>query len=114
MTDHLPLPDDIDIVEKLRSELAKLEPSRHRRVIEKFALAVLGSIPWVGGFLSAAASYKAEDETLKQDSLQTQWLEEHQQKISLLRDNMEEIGSDLRFLGWKLKRGYKVRSTLHL
>jgi hypothetical protein len=68
--------DDV-IVEQLRTELAKSEPSRHKRIIEKFVLAALGSIPWVGGFLSAAASYKAEEGSIKQDSLQTRWLEEH-------------------------------------
>lgn len=114
MTDHLPSPDDIDIVEKLRSELAKSEPSRRRRIIEKFVLAVLGSIPWVGGFLSAAASYKAEDETLKQDSLQTQWLEEHQQKISLLRDTLEEIRQRFETLGVEIEERIQSEEYLAL
>lgn len=82
---------EITIVEALRAELAKSEPSRKRRVIEKFVLAALGSIPWVGGFLSAAASYKAEEGSIKQDSLQTQWLEEHHEKILKLKSTLEEI-----------------------
>ena len=49
--------------------------------------------------LSAAASFKAEEETLKQDSMQTQWLEEHQQKISMLRDTLEEIRQRFESLG---------------
>ncbi|QQP96617.1 hypothetical protein [Lysobacter enzymogenes] len=85
------LPDDRVIVERLRQELAKTEPSRRRRIIEKFVLAALGSIPWIGGFLSAAYEYRAEEDTLQQDSLQTQWLEEHQEKISELRDTLSEI-----------------------
>jgi hypothetical protein len=56
MPDVLP-PDENALIEKLRTELAKSEPTRRRRIIEKFVLAVLGSIPWVGGFLSAAASF---------------------------------------------------------
>jgi hypothetical protein len=40
-------------------------------------MAVLGTIPSVGGFLSAAAGYKAEEGALRADSLQTHWLEEH-------------------------------------
>jgi hypothetical protein len=99
MTDNPPPLDEKNIVDKLRSELAKSEPTRRRRIIEKFVLAALGSIPWVGGFLSAAASYKAEEETLRQDSMQTQWLEEHQQKISLLRDTLEEIRQRFESLG---------------
>jgi hypothetical protein len=82
---------EMAIVEALRAELAKSEPSRKRRVIEKFILAALGSIPWVGGFLSAAASYKAEEGSIKQDSLQTQWLEEHHEKILKLKSTLEEI-----------------------
>ncbi|PKN21088.1 MAG: hypothetical protein CVU68_08790 [Deltaproteobacteria bacterium HGW-Deltaproteobacteria-3] len=82
--------DDL-IVEQLRAELAKSEPSRRNRIIEKFVLAALGSIPWVGGFLSAAANYKSEEGPLKQNSLQTQWLEEHHQKLGALRETLEDI-----------------------
>lgn len=93
------LPDDRVIVERLRQELAKTEPSRRRRIIEKFVLAALGSIPWIGGFLSAAYDYKAEEDTLRQDSLQTQWLEEHQGKISALRETLAEIEKRFEALG---------------
>lgn len=80
-----------DIVEKLRDELAKSEPTTKRRIVEMFVLAALGSIPWVGGFLSAAANYKTEEGTLKQDLIQTQWLEEHQTKLIALRETLEEV-----------------------
>lgn len=95
MSDNPSSIDDKNIISKLRLELAKSETTRGKRIIEKFLLAVLGSIPWVGGFLSAAASYKSEEETLRRDSLRTQWLEEHQKKIITLRDTLQEI--QLRF-----------------
>jgi hypothetical protein len=85
MSSDTPSPSEAAIVEGLRAELAKSEPSRQRRVIEKFVLAALGSIPWVGGFLSAAVSYKAEESSIRHDSLQTRWLEEHYKKILNLR-----------------------------
>lgn len=91
--------DEALIVDTIRAEIAKTEPTRTRRVIEKFLLAVLGSIPWVGGFLSAVASYKAEEASLKQNSLQTQWLEEHQEKLNLLRQTLEEIQGRFEKLG---------------
>lgn len=91
MSDLSDRSQDEVIIEQLRTELAKSEPSRHKRIIVKFVLAALGSIPWVGGFLSAAASYKAEEGSLKQDSLQTQWLEEHHQKLGALRKTLEDI-----------------------
>lgn len=94
-----PQSDEAAIIEKLREELAKSEPTRKKRVIEKFILAALGSIPWIGGFLSAAASYKAEDGSIKQNNLQTQWLEEHQEKLRALRATLEEIQHRFEALG---------------
>jgi len=91
MASDTPSSSEAAIVEALRGELAKSGPSRRRRVIEKFVLAALGSIPWVGGFLSAAASYKAEESSIRQDSLQTQWLEEHHDKILKLKAALEEV-----------------------
>lgn len=91
MADLTPVDRDKEVLNQLRLELAKVAPSRRKRVIEKFVLAALGSIPWVGGFLSAAASYKAEESTIQQDSLQTRWLEEHQAKINALYETLENI-----------------------
>jgi hypothetical protein len=59
-------------VEFIRAELAQAAPSNRRRLIEKFVLAALGSIPWVGGFISAAANYKTEEGSIRTDTLQTQ------------------------------------------
>jgi hypothetical protein len=87
------------VVERLSAELAKTKPSRSRRIIEKFCLAALGSIPWIGGFLSAAAAYKAEESSIKENSLQTQWLEEHQAKIIALHDTLREIERRFEALG---------------
>jgi hypothetical protein len=105
-------PDEKAIVDVLRSELAKTEPSHRRRIIEKFVMAALGSIPWVGGFLSAAASYKAEDGDLKRDSLQTQWLEEHQEKINLLRNDLESVRQRFQALGAEIEQ--RIQSDEYL
>ncbi len=86
-------------VSAISQELAALEPSGRRRIIEKFVLAALGSIPWVGGFLSAAASLKTEQPGVQQDSLQTKWLREHEGKITLLRETLEEISGRFETLG---------------
>lgn len=112
MSDNPPSLDDKNIVDKLRLELTKSETTRGKRIIEKFLLAVLGSIPWVGGFLSAAASYKSEEETAKRDSLRTQWLEEHQKKIITLRDTLQEI--QLRFEGLGAGIEERIQSEQYL
>jgi hypothetical protein len=46
----------IDIA-TIKNALDQANPSTRREIFEKFALAAMGSIPWVGGFLSAAASF---------------------------------------------------------
>src|SRR5438094_484172 len=98
MSDIVPS-DENALVERLRTELAKSEPSRRRRIIEKFIMAVLGSIPWVGGFQRAAADYKAEEGALRKDSLQTKWLEEHHAKLLALKETLVEIQRRFEALG---------------
>jgi len=80
-----------EIIEGIQGELAKLSPDLKKRVLEKFALAALGSIPWVGGFISAAVNLKTEEGSLKIDSLQTKWLEEHESKMQRLNGTLTEI-----------------------
>jgi hypothetical protein len=86
-------------IQFIRTELAKSAPSDRRRIIEKFVLAALGSIPWIGGFISAAVSYKTEEGTLRTDNLQTQWLEEHAKKIGELMGALQDIAARFESLG---------------
>jgi hypothetical protein len=90
---------DSDNVEKIRDELVKSSPSTKRRVFEKFVSAALGSIPWVGGFLSAAADFKFQEGDLREDNLQTQWLEEHTRKLTRLSETLNYIASRFETLG---------------
>ena len=74
MNGNRPEPDDScedKTIASIRSELAKASSSTRRKVFEKFILAALGSIPWVGGFLSAAASLKTEQGDIRANNLQT-------------------------------------------
>ena len=91
--------DDGQAVQRLESELAKLEPTTRRRIIEKFLLAALGSIPWIGGFLSAAADFKEDEDGVRQNALQTEWLREHERKIARLREALEGIHVRFESLG---------------
>nr|WP_242481046.1 hypothetical protein [Rubrivivax gelatinosus] len=77
----------------------KTSVSTKRKVVEKFVLAALGSIPWVGGFISAAASIKVEQRNAEKDNLQTKWLEEHSKKMHQLMGALNEVASRLDNLG---------------
>jgi hypothetical protein len=78
-------------IEKIRDELNQLSPTLKKRALEKFGLAALGSIPWIGGFVSAAENIKTEEGTHKIDALQTRWLEEHENKLDKLYAALLEI-----------------------
>src|SRR5436305_15219046 len=101
-------------VEFIRTELAKAAPSARRRIIEKFVLAALGSIPWVGGFLSAAVSLKTEQGEVRTDNLQTQWLEEHARKIDDLMHALAEITQRFENFGSQVDERIKSEEYLDL
>jgi len=98
MADEL-VPEQDSTIESIRAEIAKSEPTTKKRAFKAFVLAILGSIPWLGGFLAAAATFKFEEAGDKQDTLQTQWLEEHQKKLLLLKTTLEEIYTRFERLG---------------
>lgn len=90
---------DEQIIETLNAELDKAEPSRGSRIAEKFFLAALSSIPWVGGVLSAAENFRTEQSSNKLNSIQTQWLREHQRKIQLLAQTLQTISQRFESIG---------------
>lgn len=78
-------------IEVLASQLDNDRKSRTRRITEKFLVAALGSIPWVGGFMAAAAEIKGDEADVKADDLRTQWLREHQKKLDELATTLQHI-----------------------
>ena len=106
-------PEDA-IIENLRAELDKAEPSRRGRILEKFFLAALSSIPWVGGVLSAAEGFRTDEGNLRLNRLQTQWLEEHQRKIGALAKTLQEIGNRLTDLGSEIEERIQSEEYLAL
>jgi len=83
--------DDAQAIEILKAALAQAPAGRRGRIIEKFVLAALGSIPWVGGFLSAAAALKSDEANARTNNIQTKWLEEHAEKIKALYAALNDI-----------------------
>lgn len=86
-------------IETLRAELARATPSARRRIVEKFVLAALGVVPWVGGVLSAAVSLATDSDSHRPNELQTKWLEEHGRKMERLQGAIEEILARFETLG---------------
>src|SRR6266478_891916 len=83
------------VVESIKAEIELSTPSRRQRIFEAVALAALGSIPWVGGVIAAAASvaasYRDGESQGQRDDLLKEWLQEHQEKLQKLRVTLEEM-----------------------
>jgi hypothetical protein len=110
----VPSPQDPTEIARAATAITTARPSRKRRVAEKFLLAAIGSIPWVGGFLSAAATIKQEEEALKEDSLQTKWLEAHQEKIQDLGETLSEVEDRFEKLGTGIEERIQSEEYLAL
>jgi len=107
------IPSDL-IIDTIKAELEAASPDRRQRIREAIALAALGSIPWVGGVLSAAANFKFDEAAIKQDDLRTQWLREHQNKLLELRKALDEILGRLDSLGEEISARIESQSYLKL
>jgi hypothetical protein len=98
MTTEPFVPEDQTLA-AIQGALAKTSLTTRRRVVEKFILAALGSVPWVGGFISAAASLKTDQRGIEKDNLQTRWLEEHSKKMGTLSTALSEVATRFDSLG---------------
>ena len=98
-SDTIPSDPESQALAEIRTALAKTSVSSRRRVVEKFILAALGSIPWVGGFISAAASIKTDQREIDEDNLQTRWLEEHSKKMVKLSETLSGVAERFDAIG---------------
>jgi hypothetical protein len=98
MENPVPSPDTTDLAH-IRGELTLPPPSGKRRAAEKFLLAAVGAIPWVGGFLSAMAGLRDDLKSDRRDDLQTKWLDEHHKKLERLGATLNEIENRFEKLG---------------
>jgi len=105
---------DAQVIETMRAEIEKDEASSTKRSVEKFVLAALSSIPWIGNFISVAAGLKSEDETHQRNYLQMLWVEEHQRKLIELARMLDEIRSRFENLGSEIDERIQNEGYLSL
>jgi hypothetical protein len=112
MPDGSELEKSDTVIETIKAELAAASPSRKQRIREAIALGALGSIPWVGGVLSASATFKFDEAGVRQDNLRNQWLAEHQLRLQDLRTTLDEMLSRIESLGDEVED--RLESTEYL
>jgi hypothetical protein len=95
-------------------KLADFLRSRRYAKYMRFVFAAVGSIPWVGGLISASAALHAEREQGRVNELSRQWVEEHQQKIQHLNETLAQMISRLEQLGPQVEERLGDESYLGL
>jgi len=78
-------------IERIKAELSATVQSKRQSIFMLFVGAVLGSIPWVGGFLNAGVSFKSGQNQTKTNQLYEQWFSEHEKKIKDLFLTISDI-----------------------
>ncbi len=82
-----------------QQELTEFLHGRRYAKFARFVFAVLGSIPWVGGFIAASAALHAESEQGRVNEINKRWVEEHQQRIQELNETLAQMMLRLEQLG---------------
>ncbi len=86
---------DTSIEDKIKEELTASFQSKRQRIFSKIFGAALGSIPWVGGFLSAMKDFKSDEAQVKNNLLYEQWLSEHTIKMKILAETLMGVAKRL-------------------
>lgn len=97
--------------EELIEKLTGKKKSKYARFI---VAAALGSIPWVGGVLSAAVALNSESGQEKLTEIQKLWLHEHEEKIKKLGTTLGQILERLDSLGDEIKERVESEEYLGL
>ena len=82
---------DTSIEDKIKQDLENSYDSKRKRIFSKIFSAALGSIPWVGVFLSAMADFKSDEGQVKNNQLYEEWLKEHTDKMKLLGETLVDV-----------------------
>jgi hypothetical protein len=101
-------------IDDLRAEIAVTQSTRRGRFAGKFFIAALSSIPWVGGYISALASFKLDESAFRENELQTEWLEEHHRKLERLKVTLAEVEARFQALGKGIEERIESEEYLQL
>ena len=96
----------------IRGELERAQTGPGAAGAEAYLLAALEGLPWVGGFIAAGAAMRERGETIRRDSLQGMWLEQHEAKLARLRALIDEMRKSFENLGEEVLQ--RVRSEEYL
>jgi hypothetical protein len=95
--------DNSSVPNEIRDKLDEISTKENAHRFQRFILSALSGIPWVGGLLSATASYTSDITQGRVNELHQLWLSEHTEKIEKLGfiiyeilKTLETFGADVR------------------
>ena len=103
-------PDDEQLHAELEAVFGKGKGRKYARVL----LAVLSSLPWVGGFFSGAVALSSESEQGKVNELFRRWMEEHQEQAKRLSLALLDVFTRLDGLGEQIQERIESDDYLQL
>lgn len=118
-SDDIPVLEEIaqgELVENLTSEdvfIEEISKGKNKKYT-RFMMAALGSIPWVGSFIGAAASFSAEKDQEKINNILQLWFQEHEEKIGELKRTFIEIFSRLDNFGEEVEVQERIESPEYI
>lgn len=80
----------------------------------RVAMAAMGSLPWVGSVISAAAALSAENEQGKTNHLLYLWVQEHEEKLRALIATMQSIFARFESFGDEIQTRIESPEYLNL
>ncbi len=83
--------NDGAVVRYLTGELEEATDSRRRQALEKFAIAAVSGVPWIGGFVAAAQSFREDSSSRRTDRLQLIWLRQHEDRLNALGAVVDDV-----------------------
>lgn len=107
--------EDISITDKKvpdGAEIARQINKSRKNKYKRFALAALGSVPWIGGIISGIGAIGAEKEQGNIHELQFQWIEEYQKKLFELCNMLDEVCARFDELGDEIDK--RIQSTEYI
>ncbi len=96
-------PNDEDQLSAITANLDDHFIGPRLRKFTRLLLAVCSSIPWLGGFLSAAAAWDSEKDQTRVNELHRLWLKEHKEKLDKMLQAVAEIIERLEGLGEEIQ-----------
>lgn len=101
-------------IAQIKTELSKIDKKGGKTRTGRFLTSILGSIPWVGGFMAASAALHGEMEQGKINKLQQIWLEEHQRKLDELAYTIYQMFENLDSAGENIQERMESQEYLLL